>query len=68
MELLEGHDLQTKLDREGPLSLVTGLEILIEVLKALSEAHQIGIIHRDIKPSNLFMLSQASESTKIKKF
>ena len=40
MELLEGHDLQTKLDRDGPFSLIEGLEIMIEVLKALSEAHQ----------------------------
>ena len=66
MELLEGHDLQTRLDREGPLPLVEALEIIIEVLKALSEAHQMGIIHRDIKPSNLFKQSQYSENTQVK--
>ena len=66
MELLEGHDLQTKLDRDGPFSLIEGLEIMIEVLKALSEAHQQGIVHRDIKPSNLFKQAQSVDNAQVK--
>ena len=62
MELLEGQDLQTHLDQEGPLDLVSAVTIIIEALKALSEAHAIGVVHRDIKPSNLFWLAQPATS------
>ena len=55
MELLDGNDLQTLLDRNGPLAIDEALEVAIEILKALSEAHQLGIIHRDIKPQNLLL-------------
>lgn len=59
MELLEGEDLQTILDRQGPLPPIQALEIVIDVLKALSEAHQLNIIHRDLKPANLFLIHKA---------
>ena len=63
MELLEGVDLQSLIDRDGPLELEESLEIMIEVLKAITEAHQLGIIHRDIKPSNLFKLQRTSRAS-----
>lgn len=62
MELLEGRDLQTHIDQEGPLTTIDALSVMVEVLKAVSEAHQLGVIHRDIKPSNLFLLSAPSTS------
>ena len=69
MELLEGNDLQFLLDRDGPFSVIESLEIIIEILKALTEAHQIGIIHRDIKPSNLFKThTQSKHDVKILDF
>jgi serine/threonine protein kinase len=69
MELLEGNDLQSLLDRDGPFSVIESLEIIIEILKALTEAHQLGIIHRDIKPSNLFKThTQSKHAVKILDF
>jgi len=39
----------------GPLSLDDTVEILTQLLDALSAAHKKGIIHRDIKPSNILL-------------
>ena len=55
MELLEGSDLDSVIKRDGPLPLEEALESVIELLKALSEAHLLGIVHRDIKPENLLI-------------
>ena len=63
MELLEGQDLQTYVDQEGPLPVTEALSVMVDVLKAISEAHQLGVIHRDIKPSNLFLLSSPSATS-----
>ncbi len=54
MELLEGRDL-SKVILKGPLPLDQSAEIVLQVAKALSRAHQAGVIHRDIKPENIFL-------------
>jgi len=55
MELLEGSDLGDVLAARGPLPLQTVAEIVSQVCKALSRAHERGIVHRDIKPQNIFL-------------
>ena len=55
MELLEGVDLFTFLQRRGPLPLSAAIDIATQALSALHEAHNKGIVHRDLKPSNVFM-------------
>ncbi|HUS10665.1 MAG TPA: tetratricopeptide repeat protein [Pyrinomonadaceae bacterium] len=54
MELAKGRPL-TDLMQAGELNLQRALAIVIEVAKALVEAHARGIIHRDIKPSNIMI-------------
>lgn len=56
MEFLEGEDLQTRLERVGPLPLETVVQIVKQVASALSEAHVAGIVHRDLKPDNVFLV------------
>ena len=56
MELLQGEDLQSHLRREGQLTLREALQVGVELLKALSELHTLGLVHRDLKPSNVFLL------------
>jgi serine/threonine protein kinase len=55
MEYLEGSDLQTLLERDGPLPVADAVDILLEACEAFAEAHRNGIVHRDIKPENLFL-------------
>lgn len=57
MELAKGRPL-SDLMQAGELSLQRALAIVIDVAKALVEAHARGIIHRDIKPSNIMIDAQ----------
>ena len=54
MELLDGLDLQSLVERFGPLPPERVVYLLRQVCHSLEEAHQRGLIHRDIKPSNIF--------------
>jgi serine/threonine-protein kinase len=62
MERLHGESLAARLEREGHLAPREAVEVLIEVLEALSAAHDRDILHRDLKPENVFL---AREGTKI---
>lgn len=54
MELLEGENLESYLQREVP-DLKESLRITREIAQALTAAHHKGLIHRDIKPENVFL-------------
>jgi serine/threonine-protein kinase len=55
MELLDGIDLQTMVDRFGPLHPGRVVNILIQVCESLEEAHRANLVHRDIKPRNILL-------------
>lgn len=55
MELLDGIDLQTMVERYGPLPSGRVANILIQAAESLEEAHRAGLVHRDIKPKNLVL-------------
>ena len=61
MELLVGEDLAQRIKRRGPLPLAEIASVVLQVGKALSKAHQAGILHRDIKPDNIFLLEDDGE-------
>ena len=61
MELLDGEDLDHRLQRGGPLTLDKAYVILEQVGKALRRAHELGIVHRDLKPSNIFLSKHGDE-------
>jgi len=56
MELLDGEDLQTRLERVGPLPMETVVQIVNQVASALAEAHAAGVVHRDLKTDNVFLV------------
>ncbi|WP_394840143.1 protein kinase [Pendulispora rubella] len=55
MEFLEGQDLEAVMDARGRLPMREAIDYVIDVCKAMDEAHRAGIIHRDLKPKNLFL-------------
>jgi serine/threonine-protein kinase len=61
MEYLEGGTLEDLIEQEGPLPPQRAADIATQVAKALSVAHEKGVIHRDIKPQNI-LLSKVGEA------
>ncbi len=55
MEKLNGQSLHTVLNKKGSLELPHALHIAIDLLDALDNAHEKGVIHRDVKPDNIFL-------------
>jgi serine/threonine-protein kinase len=55
MEYLRGRDLARVAYEDGPLPFRRIVDVLVQVLAALSEAHHLGIIHRDLKPENVVL-------------
>ncbi len=53
MELLDGMDLDTLVDRFGPVQPERAVHFARQACLSLAEAHDRGLVHRDIKPSNL---------------
>jgi len=66
LEYLEGADLRTVLEQEGPLPLARTMDFILQASEALAEAHTAGIVHRDVKPENLFLTRQPDDSEIIK--
>jgi eukaryotic-like serine/threonine-protein kinase len=54
MELLDGMDLETLVERFGPVEPERAVHLLRQACESLAEAHARGLVHRDIKPSNIF--------------
>jgi serine/threonine-protein kinase len=58
MPYIEGESLRAKLARGGELPIGEAVRILRDVVDALSEAHEHGVVHRDIKPENILLSKQ----------
>ncbi len=58
MEYIQGKTLHEVLKQEGSLTVERSLNIGIQILDALEEAHELSIIHRDLKPKNIMLVPQ----------
>jgi serine/threonine-protein kinase len=61
MELLKGESLAERLESVGKLSAKQAGHILGHVGRALTLAHEHGIVHRDMKPENIFLVPEGDE-------
>ncbi|MGH7582701.1 MAG: protein kinase domain-containing protein [Gemmatimonadales bacterium] len=55
MPYVNGQSLRERIDREGELPVHEGARLIGEVVDALVEAHEHGVVHRDIKPDNVML-------------
>lgn len=66
MELVEGEDIQSRLERDKRIPVDEALKLATQIASGLEAAHDQGIIHRDLKPANVRV--DASGTVKILDF
>ncbi|MBN2359982.1 MAG: serine/threonine protein kinase [Deltaproteobacteria bacterium] len=66
MEFLEGRSLRQAIEVEAPMEPRRAVRILAQIARALSEAHNRGVIHRDLKPDNIMLVPTAGEPDFVK--
>jgi eukaryotic-like serine/threonine-protein kinase len=54
-EYVAGENLKELVVRKGRLGVGRALELAIEIARALSFAHEHGLVHRDVKPQNVLL-------------
>ncbi len=55
MDLLQGENLETCVERDGPMKPEAFRRVFRQILDGVASIHAIGILHRDIKPANIVM-------------
>jgi serine/threonine-protein kinase len=54
-EYVDGENLKTLVEREGPLPEREAIELALQTARALGFAHEHGLVHRDVKPQNVLL-------------
>jgi predicted Ser/Thr protein kinase len=54
-EYVDGENLKSLLEREGPLPEREAIGLALQIARALGFAHGQGLVHRDVKPQNVLL-------------
>ncbi|MEM6289918.1 MAG: protein kinase [Myxococcota bacterium] len=55
MEFIKGDTLEHLITKDFPIARERIVDITLQILAALAEAHGLGILHRDLKPENILV-------------
>ena len=66
MELLQGEDLSTRLEKHKMVGAGFAASVLDQTCSAVEAAHGQGVIHRDLKPQNLFLSQKGDVADVVK--
>jgi eukaryotic-like serine/threonine-protein kinase len=55
MEFVHGASLRQALDAAPVMAIPDAVRIMLQVLDALSSAHDQGVVHQDVKPANIML-------------
>jgi len=55
MEFIRGRTLAALIDERGPMPLAAAASVFRQILQAIRQIHQAGIVHRDVKTANVML-------------
>ncbi|MEQ1501796.1 MAG: serine/threonine-protein kinase, partial [Myxococcota bacterium] len=65
MEYVRGRTLRQVMKDTGRFPVDRAIDVTLQVVRSLREAHGLGIVHRDLKPGNV-MVAESEEGERIK--
>ncbi|MSR60427.1 MAG: hypothetical protein EXS05_22770 [Planctomycetaceae bacterium] len=66
MPLLKGESLESRLRREGRLSVADTVSIGKQIAIGIAAAHDRGLVHRDIKPANIWLEQRGQQFPRVR--
>jgi serine/threonine-protein kinase len=57
MEFVHGMSVRQMIE-ESPMAVPDAIRVMLQVLDALTSAHEQGVIHQDVKPANILLTQQ----------
>ncbi len=66
MEYVEGRSLADEFKKNGSLPLYRFRDVFLPLLRALEEAHNMGLVHRDLKPGNIMLCKDDAGKENVK--
>lgn len=55
MQYIEGDNIESRLEKQGHLSIEDVIAFAIQTLTGLAYVHSKGVVHRDLKPANILL-------------